>query len=166
MFSPAQHNSTFPSNYIEFPRTGMKVVMHEASNIPWECVMFQTGAHAILSTRGFCDNAPKKRTFPANALYRLAIFRMRKLPLSLRPASINYLILKGLIIPFFFSFFFKSTYNVFFVPKGSLDIILEKNNNGVIPTFQNITANLISRAMMLKILFSTLFSHNAAYSVR
>lgn len=102
MFSPAQHNSTFTSNYIEFPRTGMKVVMHEASNIPWECVMFQTGAHAILSTRGFCDNAPKKRTIQANVLYRLAIFRMRKLPLSLRPASINYLILKGLIILFFF----------------------------------------------------------------
>lgn len=51
-FSPAQHNSTFPSNYIEFPQTGMPVVMHEAFNIPWECVMFQTGAHAILSTRG------------------------------------------------------------------------------------------------------------------
>ncbi len=39
---------------------------------------------------------------------------------SLRPASINYLVLKGLLI-----LFLKSTYNVLFVPKGRFDIILE-----------------------------------------
>ncbi len=53
--------------------------------------MFQTGAHAVLSVTQ-----------------------------SLRPASINYLVLKGLIV-----LLLKSTYNLLFVPKECLDIILE-----------------------------------------
>lgn len=74
--SPAQCNTTFPSNYIEFPLTGMKVVMHEASSIPMRmchvpnwctCNPFHKRGHT-------CDNAPKKLT---DVLYG-SMSRLRK----------------------------------------------------------------------------------------
>ncbi len=117
-FSPAaQHNSTFPSNYIEFPRTGMK-----AFNIPWECVMFQTGAHAVLSTRGDAHVTMHQRNWQFRQMRSIACYiqHEKTVTRSLRPASINYLVLKGLII-----LLLKPTYNLLFVPKGCFDIILE-----------------------------------------
>ncbi len=109
-----QHNSTFPSNYIEFPRTGRK-----AFNIPWERVMFQTGAHAVLSDAHVTMH---QRNWQFRQLRSIArhIQHEKTVSQSLRPASVNYLVLKGLII-----LLLKPTYNVLFVPKGCLDIILE-----------------------------------------
>lgn len=69
MFCKAQRNTTFPSNYVEFPQTGMKVMMHEASNIPMRmCHVPNWCTCNPFHKRGrTCVIAPKKLTIQANA---------------------------------------------------------------------------------------------------
>lgn len=107
MFCKAQHNTTFPSNYIEFPQTGMKVMMHEGFQHPHENVSCsklvhmqsfpQEGTHMCHFTKE-TDNSGK-------CILWLAISRPRKLQFY-TPATQDCLLLitsflKGSVIPFF-----------------------------------------------------------------
>lgn len=85
---------------------------------PWECVMFQTGAHAILSTRGNAHVSLHQRNWQFRQMHSVARYiQTEKIVLHTchsRLATTNYIIFKGVNHPFFP---LKSIYNVSKVAK-------------------------------------------------